>query len=80
VLHAVGEEGVAIREVAEVIGRHLDLPLTAVSPEGAAEHFGFLAPLVGLDSPASSALTQAQMRWQPTHPGLIDDLESGFYF
>jgi nucleoside-diphosphate-sugar epimerase len=79
-LHAVGEEGVPIREVAEVIGRHLDLPVTAISPEDAAEHFGFLAHFLGLDSPASSALTQAQLGWRPTHPGLIDDLDAGFYF
>jgi nucleoside-diphosphate-sugar epimerase len=79
-LHAVGEEGVPIREVAEVIGRHLGLPVTAISPEDAADHFGFLAQFVGLDSPASSARTQAQLGWQPTHPALIDDLEAGFYF
>jgi len=78
-LHAVGEEGVPIHEVDEVIGRHLDLPVIAISPEDAAEHFGFLAHFLGVDSPASSALTLAQRGWQPTHPGLIDDLDAGFY-
>jgi nucleoside-diphosphate-sugar epimerase len=77
-LHAVGEEGVPIREVAAVIGRHLDLSVSVISPEDAAEHFGFLAHFLGLDSPASSALTQAQLGWQPTHPSLIDDLDAGF--
>lgn len=80
ILHAVGEEGVAIGTVAEVIGRQLDIPVTAISPQEAADHFGFLAQFLGLDSPASSAMTQAQLGWQPTHPGLIDDLEAGFYF
>jgi hypothetical protein len=51
----------------------------AISPEDAAEHFGFLAHFLGVDSPASSALTLAQRGWQPTHPGLIDDLDAGFY-
>ncbi|MGH8300438.1 MAG: 3-beta hydroxysteroid dehydrogenase, partial [Steroidobacteraceae bacterium] len=79
-LHAVGEEGVAIRKVAEVIGRRLDVPVAAISEEHATEHFGFLAGFLGMDSPASSALTQAHLGWRPTEPGLIDDLEAGFYF
>jgi len=80
VVHAVGEEGVPIRAVAEVIGKSLDIPVASVPPEEAEGHFGFLAHLVGVDSPASSAITQAQLGWQPAHPGLIDDLEAGFYF
>jgi len=80
VLHAVADEGVQIRDVAEVIGRHLDLPVTAVSPEDAGEHFGFLAGFLGVDSPASSALTREPLGWQPTNPGLIDDLDQGHYF
>jgi nucleoside-diphosphate-sugar epimerase len=80
VLHAVAEEGVPIRDIAEVIGRHLDLPLTAISPDDAAEHFSWLAAFLGADSPASSALTQELLGWQPTHPGLIDDLDEGHYF
>ena len=79
-LHAVGEEGVPIRAVAEAIGKRLDLPVSAIPPENAADHFGFLAQLLGVDSPASSAMTQAQLGWHPTHPGLIEDLEAGFYF
>jgi nucleoside-diphosphate-sugar epimerase len=80
VLHGVAEEGVAVREIAEVIGRHLSVPLMSVSPEGAVEHFGFLGALLGLDSPASSALTRERMGWRPEQPGLIPDLEQGHYF
>jgi nucleoside-diphosphate-sugar epimerase len=79
-LHAVAEEGVPIREVAEVIGRHLDLPVAAISPDQAGEHFGFLAGFIGMDSPATSARTRALLDWQPSHPGLIDDLDEGHYF
>ena len=80
VLHAVADEGVPVRAIAEVIGRHLDLPVVAIAPEDAGAHFGFLAAFLGLDSPASSALTRELLGWQPTHPGLIDDLEQGHYF
>jgi nucleoside-diphosphate-sugar epimerase len=80
VLHAIADQGVPIRTVAEVIGRHLDLPVRAVSPEDAGEHFAWLAGFLGADSPASSALTRELLGWEPTHPGLIDDLEEGHYF
>lgn len=79
-LHAIADEGVPIRAVAEVIGRHLDLPVAAVSPEDADEHFGWLAHFLATDSPASSTLTRELLGWHPTHPGLIDDLEKGHYF
>jgi nucleoside-diphosphate-sugar epimerase len=79
-LHAIADEGVPIRTIAEVIGRHLDLPVVAISPEDAAEHFAWLAGFLAADSPASSALTRELVGWQPTHPGLIDDLEQGHYF
>ena len=74
-LHAVADEGVPIRAVAEVIGRHLDLPVVSVSAEDAAGHFGWLGHPLAVDSPASGALTRELLGWQPTHPGLIDDLE-----
>ena len=80
VLHGVGEEGVPVREIAEVIGRHLDLPAVSVSAEQAPEHFGFLGAFIGADSPASSALTRARFGWQPVQPALIEDLEQGHYF
>jgi len=79
-LHAVADEGVPVRAIAEVIGRHLNVPVVAISPEDAGAHFGFLAAFLGVDSPASSALTRALLEWQPTHPGLIDDLDQGHYF
>jgi nucleoside-diphosphate-sugar epimerase len=79
-LHAIADEGVPIREVAEVIGRHLDVPVVAISPDDAGQHFTWLAGFVGLDSPASSALTRELLAWQPTQLGLIDDLDQGHYF
>lgn len=80
VLHGVAEEGVAIRDVAEVIGRHLDVPVASVAPEAAAEHFTWLSSFLGLDVPTSSALTRELLGWEPAHPGLLPDLEKGHYF
>jgi nucleoside-diphosphate-sugar epimerase len=79
-LHAVAEEGVPIRAIAEAIGRGLDIPPASIAPDAAGEHFGFLAPLVQLDSPAASAHTRALLGWEPTHVGLIEDLDQGHYF
>jgi nucleoside-diphosphate-sugar epimerase len=75
-LHAVGDEGVAIRDIAEVIGRHLNVP-TASSP---VEDFGFLGQILAVDQPASAALTRELLGWRPVQPGLIEDLEKGHYF
>jgi hypothetical protein len=69
-----------VHDIAEVIGRHLSLPVVAISPEDAGEHFAWLGAFLALDAPASSALTRELMGWQPTHPGLIDDLDEGHYF
>jgi nucleoside-diphosphate-sugar epimerase len=80
VLHGVADEGVPIREVAEVIGRHLDVPVVSIAPDQAVEHFGFLGAFIGGDSPASSALTCERFGWQPTQPGLSADLDEGHYF
>jgi nucleoside-diphosphate-sugar epimerase len=79
-LHAVADEGVPIRDIAEVIGRHLSLPVLSVAPADANEHFSWLGGFLGLDAPASSARTRELLGWQPTHPGLIDDLDQGHYF
>ena len=79
VVHAVGEEGIAARDIAEVIGRQLAIPVTSVTPEDAAEHFGWIGAFYGLDIPASSVLTQQVLGWTPTHPGLLQDLEAGYY-
>jgi hypothetical protein len=79
-LHAVADEGVPIRDVAEVIGRHLDVPLVSVPAGQAADHFTWLGGFIGMDAPASSALTRELMGWQPAQPGLIEDLDKGHYF
>ena len=78
--HAVGDEGIPVRELAEVIGRRLNLPTGSKPPEDAAGHFGFLAMFLGLDAPASSAFTRERLSWTPTHRGLIADLDDGGYF
>ena len=80
VLHAVGEEGVPIREVAEAIGQGLDLPVTSIAAEQAEAHFGFLARFLAIDMPVSSALTRELLSWEPSGPGLIADLQRGHYF
>jgi nucleoside-diphosphate-sugar epimerase len=79
--HAVGDEGVPFRDSAGVIGRRLNVPVVAKSPEEAAAHFGFLGHFVALDCPASSAQTQQQLGWSPTQSGLIADLDrpSGYF-
>jgi len=79
-LNGVAEEGVAVRQIAEVIGRHLDVPVTSISPEKVAEHFGFIGILFAQDLPASSAKTQKLLGWHPAQPTLIDDLDEGHYF
>lgn len=79
-LHGVAEEGVQFRDIAEVIGRHLDVPVVSIAPEKALEHFAPLGAFVGIDSPASSTLTRELMGWEPTRPGLIADLDEGHYF
>jgi len=79
-VHVVGEEGIPIRAIAEVIGRKLSVPVVSIPSEKASEHFGFLGAFLGLDSPASNELTREMLGWTPTHPGLIEDLERGKYF
>jgi nucleoside-diphosphate-sugar epimerase len=78
--HGVGEEGVRFREIAEVIGKRLNLPVVSKSAEEAANHFGWFAHFAGLDCPASSKLTQERLGWRATQPGLIQDLDREHYF
>jgi nucleoside-diphosphate-sugar epimerase len=79
--HAVAEEGVPLRAIAEAIGRGLKVPVVAMSPEEASRHFGFLAFFVGVDAPASSALTQERLGWRlTTQPGMIEDLDHASAF
>jgi nucleoside-diphosphate-sugar epimerase len=79
-LHGVAEEGIAFRDFASAIGRNLGVPTASIAPDEAAGHFGFLAMFAAADNPASSALTRQRMGWEPTHPGLIADLDAGHYF
>ncbi|ANN58140.1 NAD-dependent dehydratase [Mesorhizobium loti NZP2037] len=77
--HAVGEEGVEVRAIAEALGRGLNLPVVSIAPEKAAEHFGWMGMFAPMDLPASSALTQARLGWHPTGPTLIADLDAMRY-
>jgi len=85
-LLGVGDKGVPFRDIAEVIGRHLNLPLVSVAREEAQAHFGWLGAIASadiasrLDNPTSTALTQERLGWRPVHPGLIADMEEDFYF
>jgi nucleoside-diphosphate-sugar epimerase len=78
--HGVADEGVPVRDIAEVIGRRLNLPVVAKSPEEAADHFGWLAHFLDIDNPASSQRTRELLGWQPKQPGLIPDLDRARYF
>ena len=78
--HAVAEEGVPVRDIAEAIGRGLKVPVVSKSPEEAAAHFGWLAMFAGGDLTGSSAQTQRRLGWRPTGPGLITDLDRANYF
>ncbi len=79
-LHAVADDGVPFREIAGVIGRELGVPSVSIAAEDAAEHFSFLGGLVSMDNPTSSELTRRWLGWEPTHPGLLEDLGEGHYF
>ena len=79
VYHAVQEEGVALREIADAIGKGLQIPVISLDQEKAAEHFGWLAHFAGLDMPASSEWTRKALDWEPTGPGLIEDLTNMTY-
>ena len=78
--HAVADEAVPFREIAQVIGRRLNIPVVSKSPEEAADHFGWFAHFAGLDCPASSAQTQKQLGWRPTEASLIPDIDQPSYF
>ena len=79
-LHAVGDEGIPFREIAETFGRMLDLPASSIPTDESEAYFGFLSPFVGIDNPTSAVLTHRVLNWEPEHPGLIEDLEQGHYF
>ena len=77
--HAVAEEGIPMRDIAEVLGKGLDLPVVSIGADEVADHFGWFAGFAGLDMPASSARTRAALSWTPTGPGLIEDLQAMDY-
>ena len=80
VYHAVQEEGVALRQIAETLGKGLKMPVVSIAPEKAAEHFGWFAHFAGVDMPASSDWTRKTLGWKPTGPGLIEDLTNMKFF
>lgn len=79
-LHGVGDEGIPFREIAEAIGRGLDVPVKSVPREAAQEHLGFLSGFATLDNPTSNARTRELLGWRPEHPALLQDLAEGHYF
>jgi nucleoside-diphosphate-sugar epimerase len=80
VLHAVGDEGVPFRQIAEAMGRHLGLPTSSVAPTDAVEHFAPLGHFAALDTPATAAITQELLAWTPTGPSLLQDLDQDHYY
>lgn len=78
--HAVAEEGVAFRAIAEVIGRRLGVPLRSVDAAGMTSHFGWFASFAAMDVPASNQLTRTQLDWTPQQPGLLADMDQADYF
>lgn len=78
--HGVAEGGIPTRAIAEVIGRHLDVPVESITSEQAGEHFGFLGVFYAIDMPAASPLTRELLGWSPTQVGLLEDLDQGHYF
>ncbi|MBD2701240.1 SDR family oxidoreductase [Spirosoma sp. BT702] len=78
--NAIGDEGIPVREIAEVIGKYLNVPVVSITPEEAATHFDWMGRFITFDSPATAIITKEQLDWEPTHPGLIDDLHKGHYF
>lgn len=79
ILHAVAEEGITTREIAEAIGRAFSLPVASIAPDDAQEHFGWLGGFFGMDVTATSILTRELTGWAPTGPGLIEDIDAGAY-
>jgi nucleoside-diphosphate-sugar epimerase len=78
--HAVGDEAITLKSISETIGQHLNLPVKSISPEAAADHFGWFATMIQLNCPASSKFTQEHLGWHPFRPSLNEDLAAGIYF
>jgi len=80
VFHGVGDTGIPTKEIAEVIGKKLNLPVVSKSGDEAAAHFTWMTHFFGANDPVSNELTKQRLGWEPTHPGLIEDMETGTYF
>lgn len=78
--HAVGDEGIPVREIAQNIGDHLGIPTASIPADQLEAHFGFLATLITLDNPTSNLITRRILGWEPAHPGLLADFDGGDYF
>ncbi len=78
--HAAGDEGIALREIAQSIGDHLGIPTASIPDHQLPEHFGPLATIIGLDNPTTTQVTRRVLGWEPTHPGLLADFATGDYF
>jgi nucleoside-diphosphate-sugar epimerase len=79
-VHAIADEGIPIRVVTEAIGRHLGVPVASIPAADAPAHFGYMGALLARDSPSSGAVARELLGWEPTQPGLLEDLETGHYF
>lgn len=79
-VHAVAEEGVPTKSIAEAIGKGLGIPVRSIPTKEANDHFGWMAMFFGIDSTASNAITRETLGWQPSHPGLLTDLDADYYF
>lgn len=77
--NAIGDEGIPVCDLAEVIGKQLNLPVISVSPDEAADHFEWMARFIAFDSPATAYKTREQLGWQPTHIGLIEDMQKNYF-
>lgn len=78
--HAIAEEGIVFKEIAEVIGRRLGVPVVSKTPAEASEHFGWFTMFASMDVPASAARTKALLGWEPKEPGLLADFDHPAYF
>ena len=77
--NAIGDQGIPVREIAEVIGKQLNLPVVSIAPEEAGNHFDWMGRFIVFDSPATSPKTKEQLGWEPTHPGLLEDLVKHYF-
>ncbi|TLV01467.1 SDR family oxidoreductase [Dyadobacter luticola] len=77
--HGSAEEGITVKAIAEALGKQMNLPVVSITPEAAAEHFGWFAHMAAIDCPASSTRTRQELNWQPTHSTLLADIENGVY-